>query len=301
MKINWHRLFGLMLMDYFSDRGFRVELEKDLSQKRQYLDVVIIERKDEEANLSGICDGFDNLSSHNLLSYKSKRQSLNAWALEELIGHYVNYRKILDGSRQTKNDDIRLYAISTRWPGALLSLTSATEVKPGVWDIRVLSLDIRVLVLSRLPLAQRNAVLAFFSFNAEKVQFAMEHYHLRMEDGSTVINQLLNNYSLEGIAMPYTMEQFRKDYVKAHLPELNPDEVLSMFTPEDRLKGLAAKDRLKGLAPEDRLEGLAPKDRLKGLAPEDRLEGLAPKDRLKGLAPEEIEAYLKKLKMKTVH
>ena len=65
--------------------------------------------------------------------------------------------------------------------------------------------------------------------------------------------------------MPYTMEQFRKDYVKAHLPELNPDEVLSMFTPEDRLKGLA------------------------------------PKDRLEGLAPEEIEAYLKKLKMKTVH
>ena len=65
--------------------------------------------------------------------------------------------------------------------------------------------------------------------------------------------------------MPYTMEQFRKDYVKAHLPELNPDEVLSMFTPEDRLKGLA------------------------------------PEDRLEGLAPEEIEAYLKKLKMKTVH
>jgi hypothetical protein len=88
MKINWRRLFGLILMDYFSDRGFRVELEKDLSQKRQYLDVVIVERKDEEANLSGICDGFDNLSSHNLLSYKSKRQSLNAWALEELIGHY---------------------------------------------------------------------------------------------------------------------------------------------------------------------------------------------------------------------
>ncbi len=67
MKINWHRLFGLMLMDYFSDRGFRVELEKDLSQKRQYLDVVIVERKDEDANLSGICDGFDNLSSHNLI------------------------------------------------------------------------------------------------------------------------------------------------------------------------------------------------------------------------------------------
>jgi hypothetical protein len=61
------------------------------------------------------------------------------------------------------------------------------------------------------------------------------------------------------------MEQFRKEYVKAHLPELSPDEVLSMFTPTDRLKGLALEDRLEGLD------------------------------------PEEIETYLKKLKMKVVH
>ena len=43
-KVNWHRLFGLMLIDYLSSRGFDVELEKDLSQKRQLLDVVIVER-----------------------------------------------------------------------------------------------------------------------------------------------------------------------------------------------------------------------------------------------------------------
>ncbi len=79
MKINWHRLFGLMLMDYFSDRGFHVELERDLSVKRQLLDVVAVAQKNQTPDLSGICDGFDNLSKHNMLSYKSKRQSLNAW------------------------------------------------------------------------------------------------------------------------------------------------------------------------------------------------------------------------------
>ena len=42
MKVNWHRLFGLLLMDYFSSRGFRVELEKDLSLKRQYHSVIIV-------------------------------------------------------------------------------------------------------------------------------------------------------------------------------------------------------------------------------------------------------------------
>lgn len=264
MKIYWHRLFGLLLMDYLSNRGFRVELEKDLSLKRQYLDVVIVEREDEEPDLSGICDGFDNLSSHNLLSYKSKGQSLNAWSLEELIGHYVNYRKVLGRSRKRGND-IRLYAVSTRRPDRLLSMTGATEVKPGVWDLRVLSRDIRVLVLSGLPLAQRNAVLAFFTFDAEKVRFALNHYQWQMEDGSTVINQLLDKYSLEGIAMPYTMEQFRKDYVKAHLGELDPE------------------------------------DRLKGLEPEVVFASFEPEDRLRGLDPKEIEAYLKKLKKKQVH
>ena len=43
---------------------------------------------------------------------------------------------------------------------------------------------------------------------AEKVRFALNHYQWQMEDGSTVINQLLDKYSLEGIDMPYTMEQF---------------------------------------------------------------------------------------------
>ena len=93
----------------------------------------------------------------------------------------------------------------------------------------------------------------------------MENYRWQMDDGITVINQLLQKYSLEGIAMPYTIEKFRKEYVKAHLGDLDP---------EDRLKGLEAEDRLKGLEAEDRL---------------------------KGLGAEEIEAYLNKLKKKKRH
>ena len=232
MKINWHRLFGLLLMDYFYDRGFTVEVEKDLSLKRQYLDVVIIEQKDKKVDLSDICDGFDNLCRHNLLSYKSQRQSLNFWAVEELIGHYVNYRKVL-GRSKIKGEDIRLYAVSTRYPAQLLSAIPAKEVTSGVYEIRVLSHDIRILILSRLSLEQRNAVLTFFSFDPGKVKFALENYRWHMDDGSTVINQLLEKYSLEGITMPYTMEQFRKEYVKAHLEDLDPEE---------RLKGLKAEE-----------------------------------------------------------
>ena len=161
-------------MDYFSARGFNVELEMDLSVKRQYLDVVIVEQNDKEADLSDICDGFDNLRKHNLLSYKSNRQSLNSWAMEELIGHYVNYRKVC-GLNIAKSEDIQLYAVSTRYPVKLFSAVSATEVTAGVFEIKVINRDIRILVLGRLPLSQRNAILAFFSFDPGKVQFALEN------------------------------------------------------------------------------------------------------------------------------
>jgi len=121
-------------MDYLSDRGFSVELEKDLSLKRQFLDVVIIKQEDKEVKLSGICDGFDNLAGHNLLSYKSKREALNFWAIEELIGHYVNYRKVI-GRRKVKGEDIRLYAVSTRYPVRLLSGVTTKNVVRNVDEI----------------------------------------------------------------------------------------------------------------------------------------------------------------------
>jgi hypothetical protein len=42
--------------------------------------------------------------------------------------------------------------------------------------------------------------------------------------------------------MPYTMEQFRKEYIKAHLGDLDPEETLSRFKPDERLKGLKPEE-----------------------------------------------------------
>ena len=38
----WHRLFGLLLTDFFTDSPFTVEVERDLSEQQQFLDVVIL-------------------------------------------------------------------------------------------------------------------------------------------------------------------------------------------------------------------------------------------------------------------
>ncbi len=65
-KINWHRLFGLTLIDLLTDSPCEVELEKEVSLKKQFLDVVIVRKK---ANVTDIelPVGLENLAEHNLI------------------------------------------------------------------------------------------------------------------------------------------------------------------------------------------------------------------------------------------
>jgi response regulator of citrate/malate metabolism len=62
---DWHHLFGMTLTDYFSGTSYKVELEKELSLKKQRLDVVIIDEQDGKPP-DELPDGLDNLISHNL-------------------------------------------------------------------------------------------------------------------------------------------------------------------------------------------------------------------------------------------
>src|SRR5436853_4394630 len=85
----WHRLFGLSLVDFFRGTPVSVELEKDLSLKQQLLDVVLL-RKGAGPLPCRLPDGFEELAAHNLVSFKSYQEALDGWALNELVGHYVN-------------------------------------------------------------------------------------------------------------------------------------------------------------------------------------------------------------------
>ena len=131
--MEWHRLFGLALTDYFTGSAYRVEVEKDLSLKQQFLDVVIIEQES-NGQIQELPDGLENLTRHNLLTYKSLRQHLDSWALDELVGHYVNYRKQKSSSLEKllPVEDFRLYAVSTRAPEKLATEVSLEPLKESV-------------------------------------------------------------------------------------------------------------------------------------------------------------------------
>ena len=259
--INWHRLFGLALTDFFTDSTWVVELEKDLSLKRQLLDVVIL-RKDTGNPIETLPDGLDNLGKYNLLSYKSLREPFDDWALKELTGHYVNYRKQISPSFQDllAEEEFQLYGVSSRYPQKLASQVEFQAIQEGVYEIQRGSDLIRMIVLSEIAHAEHNTIWHLFSGIPGEVEFAARQYRGHTREISTILNQLFENYHLEGLEMAYTMEDFQKDYVRDHL----------------------------GVLPTD--------DRLKGLSTDDRLKGLSTDEILKRISQEEIQSYLEKQK-----
>lgn len=255
----WHRLFGIALMEVFEGAPWRVELEQELALRSQLLDVAIIEAKGEGAvhRPLELPDGLENLRPHNLLTYKSQHEALTAWTLDELIGHYVNYRKLRlnpDGQRH-RQESFGLYAVATRCPKALQRRHPLTPTAwEGVYELPWGAQPVRLIVLNAIAKHPRNAPWELFASEQDRIRQGLIHYRARNPHPSRsghweLLERLHLIYQRENLEMAYTMEDFLRE---------THELVLANMTPEERLKGLEPEERLKGLEPEERLKGLDP-------------------------------------------
>jgi hypothetical protein len=243
------------LTDFFTGSPFVVDVERDLSQQQQFLDVVIVRRR--RGRFAGaLPDGLSDLAEPNLITFKSLREALDDWALRELLGFYVAYRKLVSPSPSDllPEDRFRLYAVCARFPHNLAGQIPWQERQAGVYDCRWGLDTIRVIVAGQLPREAHNAPLHLFSASPELIGFGQAAYRRRSEETSLLLRQLFERLRGEGIAMAYTMEDFKRDYVKEHFGQLTPEEqreVLERLSPEDR------REVLQALPPEERLAGLS--------------------------------------------
>jgi len=168
-RMNWHRLFGLVLTDFFSGSPFVVELEKDLSLK----------------------------------------------------------------------------SICSRNPQDLANSADWKPLQDGVSQFRRGSDMIRVIVLRQLPEAEQNAVLHLVSASAEKVRYGMNHYQQHSTETSTLLDRLVQRYQQEGLAMPYTMEDFLRDDLLERLRKMTPEQR------REYVQVVPVKERLEGISPEE--------------------------------------------------
>jgi hypothetical protein len=252
---DWHRLFGLLLTDFFAGSPFIVEVERDLSQQQQFLDVVIVRRR--RGRFAGtLPDGLAPLAEHNLITFKSHHEALLPAAVRELVGSFVAYRKLVSPSPsdQLPEEQFRLYAVAARFPHNLSSRVPWRQVQAGVYDCDWGIDTVRILVAGELPQEERNAPLHLFSASPGLVDFAGRAYRRRSPDTSGLLGQLFEGLRREGFTMSFTMEDFRRQFIREHLPELTTEErreIVRSLPPEDR------RAFLQSLPPEERLAGLS--------------------------------------------
>lgn len=280
MILQWHHLLGIGLTDVFSATRYQVELEKELSLKRQRLDYVIIERQDTGQDLPSVPDGLDTLRAHNLLTYKSHHESINDFVLDELIGHYVNYRKQLspDEAPLLPAEHFQLLAVSARRPDALLSRLRAKPEREGLYRFPWGSQDITLIVCREVEACPRNALWMMFSASEGRVFQGLRHYHARQESLKLFKKQLYNHYHMEGFNMGFTIADYEREYFYPWLGDVireNAEFVVSQLSPEEWLKRLPSEQLLKAVPPEERIKGLPPEERIKGMTRKQLLELLA--------------------------
>src|SRR5437588_321093 len=115
-----HRWFDVAWADFLQGTAVSVEAELDLSLKQQFLDLALT-RKGPGPMPQAMPDGFDNLGTYNLVTFKSHQEALDFWAVWEVIGHCVNYRKQFSPSLNDllPASEFRLYAVCVREPQLL--------------------------------------------------------------------------------------------------------------------------------------------------------------------------------------
>jgi len=265
-RTDWHRLFGLALKDLFLGKCYEVELEKDLSEQRQFLDIVVVRRDDTglpEPDPAELPDGLDRLRAHNLISFKSLHEPFDSFALVELVGHMVAYAKLIGAEdwREFCQQELGLFAICTRKPGTeFLAEALRPTGLSDVFEILVCGFAVRCVVLGEAPANERNALWNLFSARDERVRFGAQHYQWKSPETSTIMRRLSTQYHLEGFPMPYTLEDYLEEVIPEILEDLTPEkrrEVMQRIPVDERLEGLSAKDRMIGLSPDEIRQALA--------------------------------------------
>jgi hypothetical protein len=251
---DWHRLFGLLLTDFFSRSPFAVEVERDLSQQQQFLDVAIV-RRGPGRFTDRLPDGLEDLAAFNLVTFKSHHEALDTRAIRELIAHFVAYQKLVSPSPSEllPDEQFRLYAICARFPHNLAGQVPWQERQAGVYDCQWGTDTVRAIVAGQLPRQAHNAPLHLFSASPDLAEFGRSAYRQRSEYTSKLLERLFERLREEGFAMTYTMEDFLHDYIKERFPRLTTQEQREAL---ERLSEEQRRQLLESLPPEQRLAGM---------------------------------------------
>ncbi|KOR30979.1 hypothetical protein TI04_03165, partial [Achromatium sp. WMS2] len=174
--VRWHLLMGTTLDYQLRVLGATLKAEVETAAIAQRVDFVI-ENLRLHTQGRAVLDGLDPAADHNLITYKSHHEALDADAINELISYFVEYKKgfIKQGMDNKQNKyTYNLVAVCTRYPEALAKQAGNkwSQIKPGVYNIDLL-INITVVVTSKVTMQPRNSAWLLFSHDRERVEYAL--------------------------------------------------------------------------------------------------------------------------------
>ncbi len=216
-RTDWHRLWGLMMLPLFEKLDCETVVEMDLSAKVQRLDMVTVTADPENIPYHRLeadyYEGFENLNRHNLISFKSFREVFGMSAVEELYGHFTNYRKMKNIPENEKNT-VNLYAVTHHFPRELFSRFEGKNLIDRAGE-RIYTFNLLTPVRFVITRGSCHPIMGLFSDDAEQIlgsRRRLENDRWLIREVSSYLGRLYEHYSLEGIRMPYTQEMFIKDH-----------------------------------------------------------------------------------------
>ena len=159
--------------------------------------------------------GFENMNDHNLISFKSFNEVFNMEAIEELYGHFTNYKKIKDMQGLQKSKKINLYAVTHHFPKDLFNKFDKNGYVDCIIEDRVYDFNVFTKVRFIITKSFDHPILGLFSDNIEQIQKSLKRLEKDkwlLEHVSAYMKKIFEYYSLEGFDMAYTKEMFFKDY-----------------------------------------------------------------------------------------
>jgi len=171
------------------------------------------------------------------------------------------------------------------------------SVSQGVYDIECVTMNVRLIVLSKIPKSVNNELWRLFSARPEVVEEAISHYqeNYRKSEYSILMQQLYEFYIKQKLPMTYTLEQFKKDFIISHLREIPTEEVLKLiqllyeFYVREKLPMTYTLEQFKRDFVISYLRDVPTEEVFKQYSLEEVFKQYSPHDLLEGLSPETLQ------------
>ncbi|KOR32277.1 hypothetical protein TI05_08255 [Achromatium sp. WMS3] len=155
--------------------GAVLKSEIETTATQQLLDFAISNLRNYAKN-NRVLDGLDPNADHNIVTYKSHHETLDANAINEHIGYYIGYKKGIEKltDKDHSQDTYHLVAVCTRYPETLAQQagTRWSKLQTGVYKLDWL-IDITIVVTSQVEVTPHNSSWLLFSHDKNRVEYAL--------------------------------------------------------------------------------------------------------------------------------